>query len=91
MSTSILYHGFGIYAAVEKGLGLKGLKTMQQVKKFRSPDALGNPAKELFRLTGRVYDKVSGSRAIAPYLNLQSNCSKSFNVLLSGIKNLIGK
>ncbi len=81
----------GDLAAVEKGLGLKGLKTKQLGKKFRTPDALGSPANELFRLTGNTYDKVSGSRAIAPYLNLQSNCSKSFNVLLSGINNMIGK
>ncbi|MFH1217088.1 MAG: DUF4276 family protein [Pseudomonadota bacterium] len=79
----------GDLAAVEKGLGLKGLKKKQQGKKFRNPDALGNPAVELFRLTSNTYDKVSGSRAIAPYLNLKSNCSTSFNVLLSGINNLI--
>ena len=80
----------GDLAAVEKGLGLKGLKKKQQGKKFRNPDALGNPAGELFRLTSSTYDKVSGSRAIAPYLNLKSNCSISFNMLLSGINNLIG-
>jgi hypothetical protein len=79
----------GDLVAVEKGLGLKGLKTQQQGKKFRNPDALGNPADELFRLTSNTYDKVSGSRVIAPYLNLKSNCSVSFNVLVSGISNLI--
>jgi hypothetical protein len=79
----------GDLVAVEKGLGLKGIKTQQQGKKFRNPDALGNPADELFRLTGNTYDKVSGSRAIAPCLNLKSNCSISFNVLVSGIYNLI--
>jgi hypothetical protein len=79
----------GDLAAVEQGLGLKGLKTQQQVKKFRNPDALGNPAEELFRLTGNAYDKVAGSRAIAPYLNLEANCSKSFRALLSGIRNLV--
>ena len=79
----------GDLAAVEKGLGLKGLKKKQQGKKFRNPDALGNPANELFRLTRNTYDKVSGSRAIAPYLNLEINCSTSFKVLLSGITNLI--
>ena len=80
----------GDLAAVEKGLGLRGLKKKQQGKKFRNPDALGNPADELFRLTCNTYDKVSGSRAIAPYLNLTSNCSNSFKVLLSGINSLIG-
>jgi len=79
----------GDLSAVEKGLGLKGLEKKQQKKKFRDPDSIHNPAAELFTLTKNVYDKVSGSRAIAPHLNLRSNCSKSFRVLLSGIYRLI--
>jgi hypothetical protein len=79
----------GDLSAVEKGLGLNGLGKQQQKRKFRDPDALSHPAQELFRLTGNVYDKVVGSRAIAPHLNLETNCSKSFRILLSGITNLI--
>lgn len=79
----------GDLAAVEKGLGLNGLKVQQLNRKFRTPDALGNPAEELFRLTSNVYDKVSGSRSIAPYLDLEANLSNSFNVLLAGIRNLV--
>jgi hypothetical protein len=79
----------GDLAAVEQGLGLKGVKMQQQVKKYRDPDALGNPAEELFRLTSNRYDKVSGSRAIGPCLNLEANLSKSFNVLLLGIRKLV--
>lgn len=78
----------GDLAAVEQGLGLRNLKAQQQNRKFRTPDALGNPAEELYRLTSNVYDKVAGSRAIAPFLSLEANCSRSFNVLLSGIRNL---
>ncbi|MFA7347812.1 MAG: DUF4276 family protein [Desulfurivibrionaceae bacterium] len=78
----------GDLAAVEQGLGLRNLKAQQQNRKFRNPDALGNPAEELYRLTSNVYDKVAGSRAIAPFLSLEANCSRSFNVLLSGIRNL---
>lgn len=78
----------GDLAAVEKGLGIKGLKKQQQKRKFRDPDALRHPAEELYRLTGNIYDKVVGSRAIAPYLNLETNSSNSFRVLLSGIANL---
>jgi len=79
----------GDLAAVERGLGLRGLKSQQQERKFRNPDLLGNPAEVLFKLTNNVYDKIAGSRAIAPHLNLTANCSTSFNVLLSGIKNLL--
>ncbi len=79
----------GDLAAVEKGLGLKGLEKQQQKKKFRDPDSIVSPSDELLRLTRNMYDKVSGSRAIAPHLELRSNCSKSFKVLLSGINSLI--
>lgn len=79
----------GDLAAVEQGLGLNGLKSRQQGRKFRNPDALGNPAEELFRLTGNRYDKIAGSRAIAPYLSLETNYSYSFRVLLSGIMNIV--
>lgn len=78
----------GDLAAVEQGLGLKNLKGQQQGKKFRDPDALGNPAEELFRLSNNLYGKMAGSRTIAPFLSLENNCSRSFNVLLSGIKKL---
>ena len=80
----------GDLAAVEKGLGIRGLARQQQKRKFREPDTLSHPAEELYRLTGNIYDKVVGSRAIAPYLNLEVNRSKSFRVLLSGIVNLAG-
>lgn len=79
----------GDLAAVEKGLDLKGLERKKKQRKFRDPDLLANPSEEMFKLTNNIYDKVSGSRAIAPYLALESNTSKSFNTLISGIKNLI--
>lgn len=79
----------GDLAAVEQGLGIKGLEKQQQWRKFRDPDRLGSPAQELFRLTQKAYDKIAGSRAIAPYLSLDANCSTSFKVLLSGIRKLV--
>jgi hypothetical protein len=79
----------GDLAAVEKGLDLKGIEKKQNWRKFQDPDSVGNPSEELFKLTNNVYDKVSGSRAIGGYLDLNSNISKSFNVLISGIKSLL--
>lgn len=79
----------GDLIAVEKGLGIKGLNKQQRWKKFRDPDALGSPAEELLRLTHNTYDKVAGSRAIAPFLSLEANRSRSFNVLLSGVRKLV--
>ncbi len=79
----------GDLAAVEQGLGLKGLKVQQERKKFREPDSLGSPSVELEKLTQKVYQKVAGSRAIAPFLSLEGNRSRSFNVLVSGIKKVV--
>lgn len=79
----------GDLQAVEKGLELGGIAKQQKHSKFRAPDGLGNPSEELAKLTEGVYQKVSGSRAIGPYLDLTGNCSNSFNVLLAGIRQLV--
>lgn len=78
----------GDLAAVEQGLGLKGLAKRQGEKKYRSPDSVVAPAKELERLTKFRYSKVLGSRAIAPHMALQSPRSTSFHHLLVAIQHL---
>jgi hypothetical protein len=80
----------GDLQAVEKGLGIEGISAQQNRRKYREPDGLGKPSQELINLTGNIYQKVTGSRAIAPYLSLHDNKSHSFNVLLSGIHRLVG-
>ncbi|HML53515.1 DUF4276 family protein [Solidesulfovibrio carbinolicus] len=79
----------GDLAAVEQGLNLSGIKKLQQKKKYRNPDNLGSPSKELSVLTGYAYEKMSGSRAIAPFMALDHNCSKSFQALLAGIQKMV--
>lgn len=79
----------GDLAAVENGLGIGGLSKHQGNRLYRNPDHLECPSQELMKLTRNRYDKVSGSRAIAPHLSIIDNRSKSFNVLVSGIRNLI--
>lgn len=79
----------GDLAAVEKGIGVRGIISMQSKKKYREPDKLGNPSAELRRLTAGCYEKVLGSRAIAPHLDLNGNRSQSFNALVSGIRHLM--
>lgn len=78
----------GDLAAVEKGLGLSGIAKKQNNRKYRDPDRLGNPSQELERLTSGLYQKVAGSRAIAPYLHIDDNKSHSFKMLLGGIRKL---
>lgn len=80
----------GDLAAVEKGLTLSGLVRMPNNRKYRSPDNLANPAQELVKLTHAQYQKVAGSRAIAPHLNPESNTSHSFSILVTGIRKLVG-
>jgi len=79
----------GDLKAVEKGLGINGLSKLQNKRRFRAPDNLPNPAEELISLTKRFYQKVSGSRAIGPHLNLKNNFSHSFNVLVRTIKHIV--
>ncbi len=80
----------GDLAAVEMGLSLRSLSTKQNKERYRDPDGTPNPAEELRRITNLKYQKVSGSRAIGPFLSIDSsNRSNSFNVLVSGIKSLV--
>lgn len=54
---------------------------------FRDPDGLGNPSEEIGKIIPG-YQKVSGARKVASYLNLDRNCSTSFNVFVSGLQRL---
>jgi hypothetical protein len=79
----------GDLAAVERGLGMRGLARQQGKSKFRAPDRLANPAQELRRLTDNGYQKVAGSRSIGPYLDAGANRSHSFSVFVVGIRRLV--
>lgn len=72
--------------AVEKALGVKGLATKQQGVKFRSPDYLVSPSHELKVLTKQKYEKISGSREIGRYLDVDNHRSDSFRNLVQGIR-----
>ena len=76
--------------AVEQGLEIDNLAKKQQTKKYRTPDTLSNAAQEISKLTNKKYQKIAGSRAIAPFLKIDgSNKSHRFNRLLDGINKLI--
>ncbi len=76
-------------AAVEQGLGISSLRRRQGEAKYRFPDALPSPKRELMRLTDDRYQEIGGSRAIAPYLDTANTRSQSFAVFLAGIRNII--
>ena len=77
----------GDLRAVELGLRLNGVAARQNRAKYRDPDQLASPARELDDLTKGRYQKVSGSRAIAPHLDLEKPRSRSFHHLVESIRN----
>ena len=74
--------------AVEQALKVKNLTRRQGSSKFRNPDRLGNPSKELDALTMGCYQKVSGSREIGKHLDPDNECSPSFKNLVKGIRRM---
>ncbi|GBU20397.1 hypothetical protein R80B4_00274 [Fibrobacteres bacterium R8-0-B4] len=79
---------FGDLNAVKEGLGISDIVRYQRKAKYRDPDSIINPSDELEKLTNGQYQHIMGSRSIAPHLSLDNNTSRSFNVLISGIKKL---
>lgn len=79
----------GDLVAVERGLSLSGIVERQFKQRYRNPDILDKPSFELRKLTKNKYQKISGSRAIAPHLSLDSNKSHSFNVFIKTLRNII--
>ncbi|MEN9479383.1 MAG: hypothetical protein RLZZ298_778 [Pseudomonadota bacterium] len=75
-------------AAVEQALKINGLTQRQGSAKFRNPDRLGSPSKELETLTRGNYQKVIGSREIGNFLNAANERSPSFKNLVNGIRKL---
>ena len=72
--------------AVEKGLNIDNLSAKQNKAKYRNPDSLPHPKMELKGLA--PYQQVSGSRAIAPHLDLENVRSTSFKHFIRGIRSL---
>ncbi|HRQ48743.1 MAG TPA: DUF4276 family protein [Rhodocyclaceae bacterium] len=72
--------------AVEQALKIDGLSRHQNSRKFRSPDGLGSPSRELKTLTRNRYEKVAGSREIGKHLQLDNARSASFRNLIAAIR-----
>jgi hypothetical protein len=62
--------------ATGKAYGIS-LAHLQDKKKFRNPDDLGNPVQELRRLVPD-YEKIDGSRRIGLLLDLENSRSRSY-------------
>lgn len=73
--------------AVELGCGRSGLLKLQDKKKYRDPDALGNASEEIKRLVPG-YQKIGCARAIAPHFSIENNRSESFKIFVSGVRKI---
>ena len=80
----------GDLAAVEQALNLTGVARKQEKRKFRDPDRLANACEEMLKLTGHLYQKIGGSRAIGQVLDpAQPNRSPSFRVFVDGVRRVV--
>jgi hypothetical protein len=81
---------FGDLTAVGNALNIRSIASYQNKAKYRIPDHIVKPSKELGKLTNKAYQKIGGSREIGKIISLEENTSHSFLVLISGIKRLCG-
>lgn len=72
-------------AAVSSAFGMPHLASRQAESKYRNPDSIESPSAELKRLVPS-YQKVGGSRSIAPFLDLDNNRSRSFSHFVESIR-----
>jgi hypothetical protein len=75
-------------AAVSRALDMPGLERHQQHRKYRDPDHLGSPSRELRALTQNRYEKRDGSTRIGRHLSLDNDRSPSFRHFVAGIRRL---
>ncbi|MDD9806329.1 MAG: DUF4276 family protein [Gammaproteobacteria bacterium] len=76
--------------AVGRGLGIRNLARHQEKAVCRNPDGQQSPTAILKRLTRDKYQKVSGSRAIGPHLDLGNTRSASFRNFITGVRRTAG-
>ncbi|MCP5250717.1 MAG: DUF4276 family protein [Burkholderiales bacterium] len=74
--------------AVGKALSIPRLTSYQNKSRFRKPDLLPNPSRELATLTKDYYQKISGSNAIGQFLDPENTRSSSFYHLIQGIRRM---
>ena len=77
---------WGDLAAVSEAYGVD-LKHLAAKSKYRNPDSIDHPKKELKRYLPQM-GQIEGARRIAPHMNLEGNTSRSFQVLVQGLKRL---
>lgn len=80
---------FGDIDALNMAYGVD-LSNIKKKKRFRIPDEIVNPKKELMKLLPE-HQQISGAKKIAPVLNIENNSSVSFQMFVKGVKKLISE
>ena len=74
--------------AVEKAFPGFNANKYKNKSKFRYPDSIVKPSKELQKII-RGFSKNAAARRIPGHMDIENNTSTSFNHFLSGIRNLL--
>ena len=81
---------WGDLAAVERALGVSGLRKLSTKAQFRDSDSIVNPARELNTATKGLYQKVLGSEMIGREISVDHCTSRSFQALRDSVLAVIG-
>jgi hypothetical protein len=77
----------GDLVAIETAFQISNLSSLQNKRSYRNPDQLTNAADLIYQLVPG-FVKSNGGK-IARHINLTVNCSRSFQVFLSGLQRII--
>ena len=80
---------FGDIDALNVAYGVD-LSNIKRKRRFRIPDEIVNPKKELMKLLPE-HQQIAGAKKIAPVLNIENNASVSFQMFVKGVKKLISE
>lgn len=79
---------FGEPQAIADAYNKAELSNINRRRRYREPDAITQPSKELERLVPE-FQKVSGARKISEIISREGNNSRSFQVLCEGIERIM--
>ena len=77
----------GDIPTVSKIFGVPSIAGLELKAKYRQPDSLGSPSREL-KILVPGYQKISGARSIGRHINLDTCGSHSFGVFVHTLKGL---
>ena len=78
---------FGDPLAIAMAFGKEDLKTLKSKAKYRNPDTIYQPSKELAKLVPE-FQKITGARQMAAHLSRTRNTSRSFQVTMDSIERI---